>query len=68
MKGSHGWEGGVSAIKSVKGWRRLGCWGRSGWGDGMVDKGGKGGGEVVRGDVGYGEVVRVVGWWDMSSV
>ena len=57
-------------IKSVKGWRRLGWWGGSGWGgwDGMVDKGGKGGGEVVREDVGGREVVGVVGWWDMSSV
>jgi len=39
----------VLAIKSVKGWRRLGCWGGSGWGDEMMNKSGKGGGEVVRG-------------------
>ena len=52
----------VLAMKSVKGWRRLGWCGGSGWGDRMVDKSGKGGGEVVKGDVGRREVVWVVRW------
>jgi len=54
-------------MKSVKGWRRLGYWGGSGWGDGMVNKSGKGGGEVVWGDVGCRKVMWVVRW-DMGSV
>jgi len=32
VKGSHRAGRGVLAMKSVKGWRRLGCWGGSGWG------------------------------------
>jgi len=44
VKGSH-WAGSeVLAIKSVKGWRRMGWWGVQVRWDGMVDHSGEGGG------------------------